>query len=168
MVAAYATAANVEALVGDLVTARSFGASTIPTSTQLTSFLSITAATINVALQAAGYTTPVVAADDPFVHEWLVNLNACGAAVYVLSTMPTTSYSEPGEESPSQGRRQFFENVWRTGLKRIEQRKLSASGLVSDRNYVISGSAQDSSGTTKVAIFSREVFDFPGGRDLTP
>jgi hypothetical protein len=167
MVTAYAAQLDVEALIGDLVRNRRFTPVTIPSTTQVTSFLSITAATINVALSAAGYTSPIAVSDDPDAHEWVKNLNACGAATYVMGMMPATAWTEPFADGLAEGRRGFLEKIWSTGLKRIEQQAIAASGLTGKRNSIRSGAAQDSDGNTTLAIFSRSMMDYPGSRRLT-
>jgi hypothetical protein len=159
---AYATATRVETLVGDVITDRKFTATTIPSVTEVNQFLTATGAEIDAALDFAGYTTPVSITTDAIAYEFVTQLNAIGGAMYVLAQMPAQSYTEPGEESPSQGRRQFLQQQWQRGIKRIEDKRLKASGLSDNRNLVKSGSSKDSDGVLKYPTFKRDLFDFPG------
>lgn len=162
----YGTVAKVEAMVGDLVASRTFAVSTTPTLAQVESFIDERASELNVALAYSGYTVPVDSDNDPTTHEWLAYINSVGASLSVLSALPAMSWAEPGEEIPSQGRRQYYENIWRSAIKRIESQRLSASGSGHRSNELKAGSAQDSSGNTKNPIFTRSLTDFPGSRTL--
>ena len=165
----YGTIAKVESLVGDLVQGRVFSLNSQPTLVQVELFLDYAASDLNSGLTYSGYTVPVVVGTDKAAFNYLVLGNSCYAAVLVLDALPAEAYTEPGEESPAQGRKQSLEKIYRRLLKTILDEKLPAdrvSGgtILGDIKF---GSQTDSDGNTKKPIFIRGMTDYPSSRSLT-
>ncbi len=165
----YGTILQVESLVGDLVQGRVFGLTSTPTLTQTEKFLDNTAAELNSALTFHEFTVPVVVGDDKAAFNYLAYGNSCMAAVLVLDALPAEAYTEPGEETPAQGRKQSLEKIFRRLLKTIDDEKLPAS-RTSGGSFLADlfvGSSENADGDTKLPIFTREVTDNPSSRSLT-
>ena len=165
----YGTVARVERLVGDLVQGRSFSLNSIPTLAQVEGFLDDTASELNSALTFAEYTVPVVVGTDTAAFNYLAHGNSCGAAFLVLDALPAEAYTEPGEESPSQGRKQSYERIFWNLIKVIKAEQIPAektSGGTILAPFKV-GSAMDANGNTTKPIFTRSLTDNPSSRSLT-
>jgi len=163
----YGSVARIEGLIGDLVASRTFSATTIPTTTEVEAFIDDIAAQINVALEQAGYTVPVATATNAAAHAYLVSVNSMGAAALILATQPAEAYVEPGDESPAQGRRQYYQSRLREAIKLIGEQKLPAARDTGLAARIFAGSQEDADGNTKKPIFTRAMSDYPGSRTLT-
>lgn len=158
----YGSVAGVQLLIGDVVPARTFTASTSPTTAQVESTLDQTAARLNNALRVHGYTAPVTSAD-PDALDMLVNANNCGAAAQIMAGFfPHMAYNAEGAPVD---RLTFYRKVYDEALKIIESDGLSAS-QPSSSSPIFAGSQQDADGNTKLPIFTRNKFDYPGARSL--
>lgn len=164
----YGTVARVEALVGDLVASRTFGSVTIPTLSQVETFLDDIAVQLNMELERTGYTVPVSSSANPQAFRYLRYSNSCGAAALVLSTMPVGAYTDPTTENGalSQGRRHFLERQLSNALKIIREGSLPASRSAYP-SRVYAGSQEDEDGNKKLPIFTRSLTDYPASRSLT-
>lgn len=165
----YGTVEKVEGLVSDIATGMAFSATSKPTIGEVEQFLDNTASELNVALTFAEYSIPVLLIDDKAAFNYLSYANSCGAAFLVLDALPAEAYTEPGQETPAQGRKQSLEKIFRRALKLVQDRKLPATktsdgSLLSD---LFIGSSEDSEGNTKKPIFTRGFADFPSSRSLT-
>lgn len=162
----YGTVARVEALAGDLVAARTFGASTVPSTTEIEAIIDDIAAEINVELEGARYTLETAAnfaTNQPRVSDFLIALNSFGAAAVLLDTLPSISIGAGEELSEGGGRRDAFNRRYLSGLKRIREKRLSATRSTV---RVKAGSATDADGRTTKPIFTRSLTDYPGTRSL--
>jgi len=165
----YGTVLRVEGLVGDIAQGLVFSLTSNPTLAQVQQFLNDTAAELNSSLTFAEYTVPVVVGTDKAAFNLLAYGNSCGAAFLVLDSLPAEAYTEPGEESPAQGRKQSLEKIFRRLLKTITDERLPAS-RVTDGSFLAPltiGSEKDSDGNTKKPFFTRSLTDYPSSRSLT-
>jgi len=162
---AYGTVAEVEALVGDLVESRVFGASTIPTLAQVTAFLVSVAAELDVELKSAGYVVPVDIAVDPEAYAFLKTVNAYGACLLALASLPAEAELTEGQEG-LRTRAQTFNVLYQRALKRIKERTFPATSANLKMTQMFAGSQEDEDGNVKLPIFSRGHFDYPGSRSL--
>ncbi len=161
----YATVARVEARVGDMVAARTFGAGTVPTVTEVEEIIDDIAAEINAELEAARYTLETAAdfaTNQPRVSDFLIACNSWGAAAAVLDMLPSISIGA-GLDGEGGGRRDALNRRYLACLKRIREGRLSATRSAI-RIKVLSQADKD--GNTKLPIFTRDITDFPGTRSL--
>jgi len=163
----YGSVARVEALCGDVVAARTFGAGTVPTVTEVEAILDDIASDINVELEGARYTLETAAdfaTNQPVVSAFLIALNSWGAAAAVLDTLPLISVAA-GLDGAGEGggRRDALNRRYLSGLKRIREKRLNATRSAI---RVKVGSAVNDDGETKKPIFRRDLTDFPGTRSL--
>ena len=164
----YGTVTRLEALVGDLVTSRTFSGSTVPTTTEAEAILDDIAAEINAELEASRYTLETasdLATNQPRISEFLIAVNSWGAAAVVLSTHPSASYAPGNEvEGPIDGRANAYRARYNAGLKRIQEKRLAMTRSAIRMKV---GSAEDGDGNTKKPIFTRDLTDYPSTRSLT-
>ncbi|MDD4984188.1 MAG: hypothetical protein PHQ43_00165 [Dehalococcoidales bacterium] len=161
----YGSVTGVERLIGDIVASRTFGASTVPTTTQVEAELDNVAAEINSELEMAGYTVPVNSTSYPTAHAYLAASNNYGAAARLLGTIPALSYNPEGDTDNS--RQQMYENLLKRCLKNIKEGKLNAAHTQSVWGILKSGSEHDADGNDKVPLFTRDRDSYPGTRDYT-
>ena len=163
----YAEHEDVERLIGDIVTDRTFTEDTVPSLDQVESELDNAAADLNRELDQVGYTVPVVEADYPTAYAFLKAANAFGAAAVLLSTVPSEGY-EPTEEveSPAATRAQTYGNKFKSALKAIKENRLRAGRRTRRLENLAAGSAEDDEGNVKLPIFKRGQGDYPGRRVL--
>ena len=159
----YGSVARVSALVGDVVAARTFGAGTVPTVTEVEGILDDIASEINVELEGARYTLETasdLATNQPRVSDFLIALNSWGAAAAVLDTLPLISVAA-GLDGAGEGggRRDALNRRYLSGLKRIREKRLNATRSAI---RVKVGSAVDDDGNVKKPIFTREGTTWPG------
>jgi hypothetical protein len=162
----YGTIARVEALVGDLVSSRTFSGSTTPTTVEVEGFIDDEGFRLNSELEQMGYTTPVVVGTDKNAFNWLRAANSAGAAGLVLSALPAESWIDPDNEGPAQSRRQGLEQQMTRIIKAIREGRLPASKATVKKDQITIGSELDSDGNTKLPIFSRSIMDNPSSRSL--
>jgi len=158
----YGTVARVEARVGDLVDARTFGTATVPTLVQVEALLDDTAAQINAVLKRYGYAVPVATGTDPEAFAWLRSANSAGAAALALNTVPGEAL-DPETPDPIRIRRQGLWAELNAVLKAIREGELPATRTVS--SYVskaYAGSQQDEDGNATEPIFKRQSGSYPG------
>lgn len=154
----YGRVERVESLVGDLVDGRTFDDDTVPSVGEVEQFLEERAATLNMALRRSGYTVPVT---DTETLKWLEYINAVGAAIIVISTLPLAGYADPSFDSPSVSRRHAFEKEWKDAFKMISDGVLPAAKTLSDMHEAYSGARLDSSGSVKNPMFKRDMLRHP-------
>lgn len=164
----YAAVADVERLIGDIVTNRTFAADTVPTITQAEAELDNVAAEINAALDVAGYTVKISSTDYPYAYAAAKAANAYGAAARLLSTIPSQSY-DPSEEIVDTGetRPQQYEKLLNRFIKRIEAYKIRAGMREHRLHRVFAGSQEDDDGNEKAPFFTRGMDTYPGRQALT-
>jgi len=168
----YGTIPRLETLVGDVLinssTARTFSATTVPSTTQAEQTLDDIAAEMNVHLLNAGYSVPVVEGTDNVAFDYMRAVNVWGAAVLVLDSLPGEAYTAPNSAGVPQGRKQHWQNMYLHGLKVIDDGQLGATkestgGHLDDIRI---GSQKDSNGNTNLPIFTRTLTDEPNSRSL--
>ena len=162
----YGTVARVEGYTRDIVIGGTFGDATKPTLTDVENFINTSGMYLNNILATAGYAVPVSAADSPHAHEYLVGVNSAGGAWHVLGAIPGESW-EPVDRGLARTRRQVLEKQVKDAVDMIQKGGLAAIKTDSLSDRLVIGSYQDSAGNTKVPIFTRETFDYPGSRSLT-
>ena len=162
----YGSVAGVERLVGDLVASRTFGASTVPTITQVELELDAVAADLNRELQAAGYTVKVSLPSDPIPYAFLVAANNYGAAARVLAVLPVGAYN-PEIEDMGTNRAEMYQRHLNHALKMIQEHRLSAAMATGRLARVFSGGQEDEDGYEKLPLFKRGLTDYPAARELT-
>lgn len=164
----YGHVSGVEALVGDLVSSRTFTDSTVPSYTQVQTMLDAVASEMNVELEQNGYAAPPIAADDPNAYRLCVHANNAGAAARVLSMLPMESYVFPDETRTGGDRREMLDRELWHFIQRVRRQEFPATR--SDRllKNLYSGSAIDrDTSETKKPLFTRAGTDFPSSRSLT-
>jgi len=121
---------------------------------------------LNVHLESEGYTTPVTVVADKNTFNWLKAANNSGAAARVLSALPAESWTDPDNEGTAQSRRNGLEQEVSRIIKAIKERALPAARADVDTDDFIMGSQLDEDGLTKLPMFTRGQFDYPGTRTL--
>lgn len=159
----YGTVAGVQQKVGWVVPARTFGASTMPTTTEVENILDQIAAEIHAKLVEAGYpasTTATVLANAPRVSKWLEQLNEAGACAEIVMSFAIAGDPESGG-NPSG----YWKDRYERGLEMIAGRFLNDLGLTRTNAlsaHLVSGSTYDTDGNEKHALFKRKLFEVPG------
>ena len=167
----YGTAARVQALVGDIVEARTFGAATTPTLVEVEGMLDDVAREIHATLAEAGYpveTAAVLAASYVAVHEFLRHLNSIGAAALALDSMSGEAVAPEGGEI-IQTRSQRLASRYKRLLALCRGQMIARLGLARSRSLTATMSAgayQDDDGNVKAPFFKRGMQDFPNTRSL--
>ena len=161
----YGTVAGIERLIGDIVSSRTFSASTVPTTTQVEAEIDNVAAEINSTLESYDYTAPV-ASTDTFAYAYLTAANNYGAAARLLGTIPSVAWLPDGEGEVGNTRAQMYEKYLKDALKRIEEHKLKASMATRRLARMIAGAAEDDDGNTKYPLFRRRMHEYPGSRTM--
>ena len=163
----YGTKLGIERLCGDIVDSRTFGASTVPSETEMEAAIDAIADVLNARLDMVGYTVPVVLADFPYAYGLLEEANNNGAAARLLGSIPVQAY-DPDEQMEDQGntRAQMYERYLNQVLKMIDDRKIRAAMRKSRFADLRAGAATDSDGNTKDPLYRRRMGEYPGGRIL--
>lgn len=161
----YGATTGIERLVGDVVISRGFTTTSIPSLAYVEGMIDQTAAELNRALAAAGYTAPV-STGETINRQWLAGINEYGAAALVLGSMPMTAIS-PGREDAGDNRLEMFQAFFNKALTTIKNQELSAGRSRGRLGAVFSGSQSDSDGNRKLPLFRRGMDDYPGSRSLT-
>lgn len=166
----YGTLIRVQNMIGDIVTDRQFSGSTNPSIEKVENALDDIADTINMELKQQDYTVPVTLADDPEAFKFLRFANSAGAAAALLSFQPFEA--GPGGFSAGSGdsitsRRNYLQSVFKKALETIRADELPASRATGLFANIVAGSREDDDGNIKQPIFTRDIFDIPGGRSLT-
>jgi hypothetical protein len=162
----YGTVARVEGYTRDIVVGGTFGDNTRPTLTDVETFINTVGMYLNNILATAGYTVPVSAVSDPYAHEYLAGVNSAGGAWHVLGAIPGEAW-EPVDRGLARSRRQVLEKQVEVAVELIQKGGLFATKSDSLLDRLIIGSYQDSDGNTKLPLFTRDVTDYPGSRNLT-
>lgn len=165
----YGTKIGVEALIGDIVASRTFGAGTTPSETEMEAAIDAVANQINSLLDSVGYTVPVSNANFPIAFGFLKACNNAGAAARLLGSVPPNVY-DPDEEIIDSGnsRQQTYINELNRCFARIRKQEIRADRRVDRFEHIFTGSQEDSSGNTKLPLFTRDLHDNPqAARPLT-
>lgn len=157
----YGTVEQVENRIGDLVTSRSFTASTTPTEATVSEILDSVANEINATLAGEGFVQPIDGSDYPAVYGWAARANAAGAAAIILNTFHGAPLN-PDDDSSLANRRSGLWAEFNRFIKAIQDRRIVLERVSGTFGRVKVGSAQDSSGNTKLPVFKRDMFDYPG------
>lgn len=158
----YCAITDLERRVSDLLVGGVFTTGTRPTLAQAEQMIDDVAAEINNALLVAGFTAPIVLANDPFPFASAVSANGAGAAVKVMGVFPSESW-DPNSPEPTRNRVGGFASELKNFLEKIEERKLVAGMSTTRTGTFIVGSARDrSTGKLKTPVFTRDMQDYPG------
>lgn len=166
----YGTVKGVHRRIGWVVPNRQmFDGESTPTMEDVEATLDQAASEIHMRLARAGYpvnTAATLASDSPRTSVWLAALNEDGATVSILGTLPQAFDPEQAGVNPYKS----CKDRWDAGLKLIDSSALDELDLYkaeSESDQLYSGSTQDDDGNTKLALFTRGQFDYPGSRALT-
>ena len=162
----YGSVAGVERLVGDLVASRTFGASTVPTITQVELELDAVASDLNRELEASGYTVKVSSANNPVAYAFLTAANNYGAAARVLALLPVGAYN-PEIEDMGTNRAEMYQRHLNHVLKTIRENRLKAGRLTERLAHLFCGGEETEDGEAKLPMFTRGMMDYPATRELT-
>lgn len=165
----YGTVKGVWRRIGWLNAGRmNFDGSTQPTLEQVEIALDQVASIIHARLTGAGYPASLktdITTNAPRVSSWLERMNEDGAASDLLMTNPMAMDPDSAVNPGKHWEKRFSE-----GLKLIDGPFLSDLGLArtnASSECLRSGSLENTDGETKLPIFTREMFDYPGSRSLT-
>lgn len=133
----YCSSSDVAALTPNLVNAASdYSASTVPTQTQLNTWISAGSSLIDNALKSRGYAVPTDTTTSPFIQ--LRDLNTLYAAAKAEMARANTRLA-PGERT----RGQVFAEDFRKGLEDFFQQDLSLAGLTHTNYGYVGGISED-------------------------
>lgn len=149
----YTTVSLVQIMIGDVVEARTFTATTVPSLEQVEQVIDFTAADLNRELAAAQYTVPV-STGDVDTRLWLQGINGYGAAAQIIRTVPSVAITLDQEDAAN-NRAQSYQRLFDRALQQIRDEKLAASKSVTVLGQVFSGSQSDSNGDRKLPFFTR-------------
>ena len=158
----YALQADVSARIPDVPIGGTFTGSTTPTAVQVDAFIDLIEGEINSILISHGYVAPVVLADDPQAFDWVKGAVISRAVVDVLNMKPGAAF-DPDNPTPQTDRKSLFWANWIRILDMITLETFQASRDVNRAETFVVGSAKTSTGDIKDPVFSRGMWDFPGG-----
>lgn len=158
----YATHADVEKVIPDIVVGGVFGAGTNPTADTVDEWIDGLDGQINSRLLTHGYIAPVVVGDDPQAFAWIKRALTAQACVLVLNTKPGVAF-DPELPSPQVDRKAGLGREWTELLELIADEEFVTARSVNRAERLIVGSAKRSDGSIKEPIFTRGDFDYPGG-----
>lgn len=162
----YGSVAGVERLVGDVVASRTFGASTVPTTTQVELLLDDIAAELNSLLDTVGYTAKISSSGFPLAYNYVAAANNYGAAAAVLKTIPGQASIGPEGEELGNARANMYQARFNDCLERIKKRQLRAGMREGRLANVYTGAQKDDDSNVKLPLFKRGQDDYPGSRSL--
>ena len=165
----YGTVEGVHRRVGWVMNNRGpFDGTSQPALSEVEAILDDVASQVHAALSNAGYPVNTKAAMTTVSAQlaaWLARINDDGAAADILMTFPL-ALGEQGSVSPAK----YYADKFKAGLKEIEGRTIDRFGLSlseSLSSLLQSGSYKDTDGNVKKPLFTRDMTDYPGSRDLT-
>ena len=153
-------------MIGDIVSARTFAADTVPSLDECESSLDAIANILNARLDVAGYTVPVDQTAYPYAYGLLEEANNNGASARLLGTIPTQAY-DPDEqmEDTGQTRAQMYERYLNQVLAQIDNLKIRAAMRESGSRFSdLRFGQRDSAGNAKDPMFTRRMGEYPGSR----
>ena len=164
----YGTVEGIQRLIGDIVSSRTFSASTVPSSSQVEQELDNVAAEINAELDVNGYIVIINGTSYPHAYGLAKAANEYGAAARLLSTIPSESY-DPAEqvEEIGESRPQQYEKLLNRFISRIRKKQLRSGMRKGRLSNVFAGSQEDDDGYTKKPLFTRDMDSYPYSRSLT-
>jgi hypothetical protein len=162
----YASVAQIETHIGDLVLSRTFSSTTVPTSTSVEAMIDFIAADMNRALGAAGYTAPISSGTNSIEKSWAEFINAMGTSALIIRTVPSMAIALDVEDA-ADNRAQSYQRLYDRGIKQIEENKIAAARSRGRMTRVFAGSQEDSAGERKKPVFTRGMTDYPGRSNLT-
>ena len=136
---AYATVADVERMVGDLVTGRRFldtdrdnrTMATSPSRSEVEAGLERAQGTLDNLLEVNGYAAPVTSQSQSAL-EWIKEVNAALVAARLLNTLPIREQDNFSDGSDSLTRRtQTYENQVNAWIRAIENGRFSSTRAAS-------------------------------------
>jgi len=160
----YGTVSGVQQRVGWVVPARTFSASTIPTTTEVENILDQIASEIHAKLTEAGYpvdTKAVVTVSAPRAVKWLERLNEAGACAEIVMSFAVAGDPESAANTPAS----FYKSQYKEGKEMIVGRFLNDLGLTRTNalsSHLVSTSYEDSEGVVKLPFFTKRMWEVPG------
>lgn len=160
----YGTAGGVEILIGDIVVARDFTTTTIPTSGDVGAFLDDIEAELHRELAAAGFQVPVSTSANPREAAWLAGIAEKGAAALILGSIPMTAIA-PGAQDAGTNRMEMYQAFFNRAIENIRENRFTAARTRGRLGAVFAGSQSDTDGNRKKPIFKRDDGRRSGGPD---
>lgn len=158
----YATHTDVEETIPDMAKGGVFSASTIPTDTTVDKWVNQVEGEFNSRLKSHGYTAPIVVGTNPEAFDWATRAITARVCVLVLNTKPGLSF-DGDNPSPLSNRKAGFQFEWQTLLDMIADETFQTERVVNRAERLRVGSATTTEGETKDPVFSRGMWDYPGG-----
>lgn len=158
----YATFEDVQEVIPDIPVGGVFGAGTTPTDTTVDKWVDQAEGQLNSRMKSHGYSTPVLVATDPDAFDWVKRAVTAYVCVLVLNTKPGLAY-DPDLPNPQVDRKSGFGREWNELLKMINDESFQSTRVVNRAERLVVGSAKNSDGETKDSVFSRSMWDYPGG-----
>lgn len=158
----YATHADVEKRIPDIVKGGNFSTTTTPKAADVDEWVDQIEGEINSILNSHGYVNPVATADDPQAFDWVKGAVISRACVEVLGTKPGVAF-DPLSPVAQTDRKALFWNTWQRIIDMIEAETFKATRDVTRSETFVVGSAKTSTGDIKDPVFTRGMWDFPGG-----
>lgn len=158
----YATHTDVEKRIPDIILGGNFSTTTFPKAADVDEWIDQHEGEINSILNSHGYVNPVVTGDDPQAFDWVKGAVISRACVEVINTKPGVAFDPDGNVSQSD-RKALFWNTWQRLIEMIEAETFKATRNVTRSETFVVGSAKNSSSQIKDPVFSRDMWDYPGG-----
>lgn len=158
----YATHTDVEKRIPDIIVGGNFSTSTTPKAADVDEFVDQIEGEINSILNSHGYVNPVAVADDPQAFDWVKGAVISRSCVEVLNTKPGVAF-DPNSPVAQVDRKALFWNTWIRVIEMIEAETFKATRDVTRSETFVVGSAKTSGGDIKDPVFSRGMWDYPGG-----
>ncbi len=163
----YGTNVKVEARIGDIVNARNFSESTIPTRGEVELLLDDVASVMNAQLSAKGFTVKVSSSD---VHAFnsLVTANVAEASAQILAAHFPGEAFDPDNPARFIGRAANFHAIYRDVMDMVEDGTLPATRSVSGEiPKAVNTGRLNSQGNVKKPLFTRTLHEYPSVRSTT-
>lgn len=158
----YATHTDVEETIPDIPVGGVFNASTTPTDTTVDKWVDQVEGEFNSRLKSHGYTAPIVTGTNPEAFDWAARAVTARVCVLVLNTKPGLSF-DPDNPSPLSDRKSGFQFEWQNLLDMIADETFQTERVVNRAERLRVGSATTVDGAVKDPVFTRDMWDYPGG-----
>ena len=158
----YATHTDVEEVIPDIPVGGTFETGTTPSAATVDKWVDQVEGQLNSRLKSHGYAAPIDIGTDPDAFDWVKRAVVAQTCVLVLNTKPGLA-CDPDLPSPQVDRKSGFGHEWLDLLGMINDESFQSTRVVNRAERLSVGSAQNADGETKDPVFSRGMWDFPGG-----
>ena len=163
----YGTKDRVQHLIRDTIEGGAFSGSTVPSNSQVETWIDDVSDEANHALRANNYDVPVAnSGSDVEAFGLMTKAVVAETAAIVLNMFPGAAW-DPEDPEPLRNRIGFLHWQFTNVINMINEQKFAASKSTAKLGRLWSGAEQDGTGNTKAPFFTRTLTDYPASRSTT-